>query len=85
MGYVVMPRKHFATTPTGIVIGSAYVHRPNYEVDEDMSRIQDCLLHGSEPSPWKWFVGYLGLICLIGMLFAVIVYNDSQFGHLLGK
>lgn len=85
MGYIVMPRKHFATTKTGIVIGSAYVHKPNYEVDEDMSRIQDHLLHGVKPLPWRLLIEYIGLICLTGAMFTIIVYCDSQLNPLFSK
>lgn len=85
MGYVVMPRNHYTTTKTGIVIGSAHIHKPSYEVDGDMSRIQDHLLHGRKPSLWPWVVGYICLLCLMGAMFAAVVYYESQISHLFAR
>lgn len=85
MGYVVMPRNQFATTKTGIVIGCAHIHKTSYEVDGDMSQIQDHLLHGRKPSLWPWVVGYIGLLCLIGALFAAVVCYESQISHLFAR
>lgn len=85
MGHVVMPRKHFTTTKTGIVIGCAHIHKPSYEVDSDMTLVQDRLLHDRPPSPWPWVLGYIGLVCFAGALFAFSVYCGHQISLLLGR
>ena len=71
MGYVVMPRNHYTTTKTGIVIGCAHINYLPPTIDEHTTIIQQLLLNNyRNPSKDKcirrtYAIGVMALIVAI--------------------
>lgn len=82
MSYQAMPRNQYTRTKTGIVIGSAYVHKASCQVDEDMQKVQNSLLKETDHSLAKFVIGYILLVCFAGALFGIYLYFGKQFSLL---